>query len=395
MNGFLAQVMDLQRAYTWRVTPEMERRGRIVKREVPGALEAHRAAMAGALDIPVERVLIEGADGVGRKSVVPWVRVSDVTRSPSAMDGWYVVLLFAAGGERAYLTLMQGTTYWTGTELRSRGAEALAARVDWAYPHVAEAAEGRGGLLRRIALPGGKKLGRAYELGTVVALEYRRDALPDTTGFVDDLLFMAGLLRRVYAAETTATYIPGDPIPEVLDAEVSAERAAGRSISEPRPRPAAATRSGQGFLLSAVERRLIERHSVRMATEHFEAQGWKVADVGANQPYDLHLTRDDATRGDATGGDVTSRRPAPVEELHVEVKGTTSLGQAVVLTRAEVEAQREFAPRNALVIVHSIRLDRSGAEVTAEGGVLHCTSPWRIDQPDLTPISYRYRTDLA
>ncbi|MER5478148.1 DUF3578 domain-containing protein [Streptomyces sp. NPDC002734] len=385
MNGFLAQVMDLQRAYTWRVTPEMERRGRIVKTEIPGALEAHRVAIAGALDIPVERVLIEGADGVGRKSVVPWVRVSDVELSPSAMDGWYVVLLFAAGGERAYLTLMQGTTFWTGTELRSRGAEALAARVDWAYPHIAEAAEGRAGLLRRIDLPGGKKLGRAYELGTVVALEYLRDALPDTDAFVDDLLFMAGLLRRIYAAETTATYIPGDPVPEVLEAEVSADRAAGRSIPEPRPRPAAATRSGQGFLLSAVERQLIERHSVRMATEHFEAQGWNVTDVGANQPYDLHLTR----------GDETSQRPTPVEELHVEVKGTTSLGQTVVLTRAEVEAQRAFAPRNALVIVHSIRLDRSGAEVTAEGGVLHCTSPWRIDQPDLTPISYRYRTDLA
>ncbi|WP_448322279.1 MrcB family domain-containing protein [Streptomyces sp. CO7] len=386
MNGFLAQVMDLQRAYTWQVTPEMERRGRIVKREIPGALEAHRAAMAGALDIPVERVLIEGADGVGRKSVVPWVRVSDVEMSPSAMDGWYVVLLFAAGGERAYLTLMQGTTFWTGRELRSRGAEALAARVDWAYPHIAEAAEGRAGLLRRIHLPGGKKLGRAYELGTVVALEYRRDALPDANAFVDDLLFMAGLLRRIYAAETTATYIPGDPVPEVLDAEVSANRAAGRSISEPRPRPAAATRGGQGFLLSAVERQLIERHSVGKATEHFEAQGWKVADVGANRPYDLHLTR----------GDEAAHGAEPhIEELHVEVKGTTSLGQAVVLTRAEVDAQREFAPRNALVIVHSIRLDRSGAEVTAQGGVLHCTSPWRIDQPDLTPISYLYRTDLA
>jgi hypothetical protein len=383
MNDFLAQVMDLQRVYTWRVTPEMERRGLVVKSEIPGALEPHRAAMAGALDIPAERVLIEGADGVGRKSVVPWVRVSDAEMSPSAMDGWYVVLLFAAGGERAYLTLMQGTTFWTGTELRPRSAEALAARVNWAYPHIAEAAEGRAGLLRHIDLPGGKKLGRAYELGTVVALEYRRDTLPDTDAFVDDLLFMAGLLRRIYAAETAATYIPGDPVPEVLEAEVSADRAAGRSLSEPRPRPAAATRSGQGFLLSAVERQLIERHSVAMATEHFQAQGWKVADVGANRPYDLHLTR---------GGEASH-----VEELHVEVKGTTSLGQAVVLTRAEVEAQREFAPRNALVIVHSIRLnrDRSGEEVTAEGGVLHCTSPWRIDQPDLTPISYRYRTDLA
>jgi hypothetical protein len=374
MNDFLARVMDLQRVYSWRVTPEMERRGLIVKEEVPAALEPFREAIAAALGTPAERVGIEGSDGVGRMSLVPWVRVCDKERSPSAMNGWYVVLLFGVGGDRAYLTLMQGTTWWTGSELRSRSPEALAARVRWAYPHIADAAEGRPGLLRRIHLPGGKKLGRAYELGAVVALEYGRDALPDTDAFVDDLLFMAGLLRLVHAAEKEATYIPGDPIPEVLDAEVSADRAAGRSI--PETRPAAATRSGQGFLLSAVERRLIERHSVVMATDHFEGQGWKVEDVGAKESYDLRLTRAD-------------------EKLHVEVKGTTSLGQAVVLTRAEVEAQRELAPHNALVVVHSIRLNRSGEEVVAEGGVLHCTSPWTIEQPDLTAISYRYRTDLA
>ncbi|MGW0606222.1 MrcB family domain-containing protein [Streptomyces sp. NPDC002640] len=361
------------------MTPEMERRGLIVRKEIPDALEPHRAAIAAALGVADERVRIEGSGGAGRMSLVPWVRVCDLERSPSAMDGWYVVLLFAAGGERAYLALMQGTTWWTGSELRSRSPAALAARVDWAHPHIGEEGRGRTGLLRRIDL-GAKKLGRSYELGVVVALEYRRDALPAMDAFVDDLLFMSGLLRRIYAAESEATYIPGDPIPEVLDAEVSADRAAGRNIpasrSRLRSRPTAATRSGQGFLLSSVERRLIERRSVDMATEYFEAQGWKVEDVGANRPYDLHLSRGD-------------------EVLHVEVKGTTSLGQAVVLTRAEVEVQRKFAPHNALVIVHSIRLDRSGEGVTAEGGVLHCTSPWEIDQPDLTPISYRYRTDLA
>ncbi|WP_353963234.1 DUF3883 domain-containing protein [Streptomyces sp. NBC_01549] len=37
-------------------------------------------------------------------------------------------------------------------------------------------------------------------------------------------------------------------------------------------------------------------------------------DVGANKPYDLHLTRGD-------------------EKLHVEVKGTTSDGRQIILTR--------------------------------------------------------------
>jgi hypothetical protein len=76
------------------------------------------------------------------------------------------------------------------------------------------------------------------------------------------------------------------------------------------------------------------------------------------------------------------------------VKGTTSDGSQIILTRAEVEWQRKFAPDNALVIVHSIELDGTVEPVTATGGVLHCTSPWTIEEETLTVISYIHRTGL-
>ncbi|MEU0407214.1 DUF3883 domain-containing protein [Streptomyces griseorubiginosus] len=182
----------------------------------------------------------------------------------------------------------------------------------------------------------------------------------------EDLLFMARLLRRLYKATDDATHVPGDLPIEVREATQSAATTANRR---------SARKGGQGFLLTAAERRAIEERSVLLATEHFEAQGWTVKDVGASQPYDLHLTRGD-------------------ENLHVEVKGTASDGSQIILTRAEVEWQRKFAPANALVIVHFIELDRTAEPVTAIGGTLHCISPWTIDGETLTVISYIHRTGL-
>ncbi|MFG2656062.1 hypothetical protein [Streptomyces sp. NPDC048425] len=77
----------------------------------------------------------------------------------------------------------------------------------------------------------------------------------------------------------------------------------------------------------------------------------------------------------------------------MEVKGTTSDGSQVILTRAEVEWQRKFAPDNS-VVVHSIELDRTVPPATATGGVLHCSSLWNVADESLTVISYIHRTGL-
>ncbi|MEU6217324.1 DUF3883 domain-containing protein [Streptomyces sp. NPDC047022] len=105
-------------------------------------------------------------------------------------------------------------------------------------------------------------------------------------------------------------------------------------------------------------------------------QGWTVKDVGDKESFDLLLTGEG-------------------KRLHVEVKGTTSVGLEVILTRAEVEKQRKHYPDNALVVVHSIELDRSGEEPATSGGVLHCTSPWVVEDEHLTVISYAYRTQVG
>lgn len=148
--------------------------------------------------------------------------------------------------------------------------------------------------------------------------------------------------------------------PEIADAQVLADEAAGRT-----PRRA--------MLSTARERKAIEERAVKVTTEHFKALGYSVDDVGAYASYDLACRRDE-------------------EHLYVEVKGTTSPGEAVILTKNEVELHRAVHPANALAIVRRIALNRSVKPPEAYGGELVVTMPWKIDDEALTPLSYQYWT---
>jgi hypothetical protein len=108
--------------------------------------------------------------------------------------------------------------------------------------------------------------------------------------------------------------------------------------------------------------------------EHFENElGYSTEDVGKIASYDVQ-----ATKGD--------------QVVKVEVKGTTTDGAAVVLTRNEVTLHRAEHPNNALAVVRNITLDRSGDQPVATGGELVLVMPWEINEGGLTPIAYDYRT---
>ncbi|MFD7403023.1 MrcB family domain-containing protein [Streptomyces sp. NPDC059866] len=366
MDELLSEVLDLQQVWQAQNTDPMKRRGVVIRTEMPNWLREHREALSVAMNVPIDDVGIEGRDGTGLKTEVAWTRLYSQSRSASATTGWYIVYLFSASGERVYLSLNQGTTQWTGGDFKPRKPADLQSRVDWARPIISQQDSKRPDLLTDIHLDGRTPLGKGYELGNVIAIEYQRHALPGPDVLREDLLFMATLLGQLYKAADATPYIPGDVPIEVREATQSAATTANRR---------SARRAGQGFLLTAAERSAIEKRSVLLATEHFEAQGWSVKDVGATKSYDLLLSRGD-------------------ERLHAEVKGTTSEGTQVILTRAEVERQRELAPHNALVVVHSIQLDRTMQPPAATGGTLHCISPWTIEEDSLTVISYIHQTGL-
>lgn len=145
---------------------------------------------------------------------------------------------------------------------------------------------------------------------------------------------------------------------ELLDAVEAVEALAGNSLR------------GQGWRVSAEERRALERYAVEYAVEDLVGEGWSVEDVGSTESYDLLCVR----------GGIT---------LHVEVKGTTTAGEQVFLTANEVAHARET--RVALFLVTKIKLRTSNRRIHCSGGEGWIYDPWKIDRDgELRPVGYSY-----
>ncbi|RZT07457.1 uncharacterized protein DUF3578 [Kribbella sp. VKM Ac-2569] len=365
MRSEFEEVLSLQPRWSSQNTPEMKRRGQLIRSDIALRIKGELPSLneqSARSDLAVE-----GRDGTGLKSMVPWVRIYSPTRSPTATRGWYLVYLFSGDGDRVYLSLNQGTTVWGNGEFRQRPPYELGARVKWARDVLDDLGVDDERVVHDIDLgTNSTELARGYELGNVVALEYRRGQLPSDGTLLADLKATVRWLGETYRRETVELAMPGEPAPDIADADLATRQVAGRARKA----------VGQGFKLDVRERVAIEQHAVRMVTEHLHRLGYEyVRDVGAIDSYDLY-----ARNGSS--------------HLRVEVKGTTSAGSEIILTRAEVELHRAEHPDNALGIVHSIELDREADPPTASGGTLVWQSPWLVDDGALRPMAYKYTAGL-
>jgi hypothetical protein len=129
-------------------------------------------------------------------------------------------------------------------------------------------------------------------------------------------------------------------------------------------------RGGQGRGLSGPERKAVELRAMDEARKHYEAKGWVVKDVSGNSSYDYLCTKGKAF-------------------LHVEVKGTTTAGKSVLLTRNEVRHAKETYPDVALFVVSLIQLRGNEKDgYLADGGEVAIYEPWDISQNELKPVGY-------
>lgn len=150
-------------------------------------------------------------------------------------------------------------------------------------------------------------------------------------------------------------------VPDVDAVQEVAEWAAGKRRSG----------SGGGYLLSGPLRRVIEDHAMGLAVAHY-SKDWAVTDVHANHSYDLECQRGD-------------------EVLHVEVKGTTSSGEAVIVTANEVDHARDHHPHTELFVVSQVVVQHAtGPTPTAHGGVTRIYPAWGTLESQLRPIAFRY-----
>ena len=147
--------------------------------------------------------------------------------------------------------------------------------------------------------------------------------------------------------------------PEVADALNAMGELAGRR------------NRSQGFRVTAAERDAINKLAMARAKSYYTGKGWGVEDVSSRRSYDLHCRRRS-------------------KELRVEVKGTTSSGREIVLTRNEVAHAQNNFPRVALFVLADVQLTKRKGAPVASGGNEHVYEPWQLDADRLTPVGFTY-----
>jgi len=360
MKVDIESALELQSTYTSKNTEGMAERGRIIRNAMPDWLRENAKGVFEITSREGRTLSVDGSDGIGLKSEVPWVRVYSAEHSPNARNGWYVVYLFAADGSAVYLSLGFGSTVMgPDGSLRAKDDGELAKVRSWGQDLLRGDLESNPRLVESIALHARTKVGQSYEKAVAVAIPYFRNSVPEGMQLVEDLEVMARLLHFVYDRDD----VGATPTSEQLEV-IEVERVA-------RPLSRSSRSGSQGIGLTAEQRRAVELRAMVVAKSRLEADGYTVKDCSATHPYDYLATKN---------GD----------EFVVEVKGTTGLGSKIILTRNEVAIHRERYPSNFLIVVSEIELVESKSDSQAIGGVLHVVKDWKIEDRDLHALTFQY-----
>jgi ribosomal protein L37AE/L43A len=129
---------------------------------------------------------------------------------------------------------------------------------------------------------------------------------------------------------------------------------------------------GQGFGLSAEQRRAVELRAMSVVEDMYIAEGWAMKDTSATQPFDFLATRGNQKR-------------------YIEVKGTSGLGESVMLTHSEVDHAHKYPADTALVVVVGIVLTQAAGKWRGDGGrISNRLDPWTPEPERLFATEYRY-----
>jgi hypothetical protein len=126
----------------------------------------------------------------------------------------------------------------------------------------------------------------------------------------------------------------------------------------------------QGYEQDPEMRSAVELYAESIATRHYESQGYQVEKFG--KPFDLLCKKEG-------------------ELIHVEVKGSRSKLDTVILTINEVSDAENAAWQSDLFVVDQIVVERNGKDLAASGGAARVIQKWVPAKEMLAPSQFRYR----
>ncbi len=354
----IQEIAELQLQYSSENTPEMERRGIIVRTELPEALRSHWHEFTQAISKYSNDLNIEGSDGIGRKTQAPWVRIYSKELSPSATTGFYLVIHFSANGKYFFITLGCGASKWDsdkGDLVKYSDAE-ISEKVNWALGVLNKEGLDYSNFSDQIDIGSPHSLPKSFEKATIVCKTY--DVATANESEVSTTIANAlSLLSSIY-----------DYCSEFNDLSQSD---IAKSDLETTINPTKKNlNKRQGYGLSAPERKAVELRAMDVAREYLQSLGYKTRDTSASNPFDFLAEKDG-------------------EKIKVEVKGTTSsLVDSIMMTSNEVALHRNEAGTTALAIVSGIQFKVRGTNAVCDGGTLEYVYPWDIEEWSLEPKAF-------
>lgn len=145
----------------------------------------------------------------------------------------------------------------------------------------------------------------------------------------------------------------------------------GRKDSDDGNQNAKSDSSGsQGYEQDPEMRSAIELYAESVATKHYVSEGFRVQKFG--KPFDLLCEK-------------------ASESIHVEVKGSRTKLDTVILTLNEVTDAESADWQSDLFVVDQIVVERIGEKLVASGGVARVIQKWVPAKEMLAPSEFRYR----
>lgn len=358
LANILKEICVLQPKYSSSNTPDMEKRGKLVRSDLARALKDRIQSLQSAFGSYIDDLSVESSDGIGRKTEAPWCRLFSKSLSPNPRTGFYLVLHFAANGSAAYITVGCGSTVWSNGDLRPISDQELQRRTSWAQSVVMQ----RWGTIvpfdSTMDLGAKAPLPKTFEKATALAL--RIPVADLSTADLDNKLYVAAeRLGEIYLAQLDQRDIPPGDQDSVAVDEIS-------SPLKKRPK-------GQGKGLTHPERRAVELHAMELATKHLIQLGYECTDTSATHAFDLLARKNN-------------------QELKIEVKGTTAdVCDSILMTRNEVQLHTAEKGHTALIMVYGIRLKKSTDAPYATGGDVEAIIPWDINGWRSEAIAFQLR----
>ena len=127
-----------------------------------------------------------------------------------------------------------------------------------------------------------------------------------------------------------------------------------------------------GMHISPEIRRAIDVYAMRKAEEYFRSAGYETKDVHKNRPFDLLCSR----------GSV---------RLFVEVKGTRSKEEQVILTSGEVKFAKKDPMHMVLYVQRLVRVTYGNGQPVVSGDKRLVKRQWTVDERSLEPLCFTYK----